>query len=235
MSETLKSEIRTVPRSIDYNYRGPDINHFLVAGTPDRYTYHKATRGGELLKLSIRTPNTQKGTKSPDAFGNIVTNLYWQENVVKTTLGHPQSKSEIQKTLQLISPDFQGKMKNEENVIRRRFNGTVISEESLFVATGSSGCTIYKGESTPKQGICVNNRLRVHSIGSVDKNQISNFATLLPDFIEHNFHVKNGSIHPVMLNVPDEKESFDSQTERFIQSQGENPLFRNLIQNFLKS
>ena len=234
MSETLKSEIRTVPRSIHYNYKGPDINHFLVAGTLDRYTYHKATRGGELLKLSIRTPNTQKGTKSPDAFGNIVTNLYWQENVVKTTLGHIQSKSEIQKTLQLISPDFQGKMKNEENVIRRRF-GTDMPEETLFIATGSSGCTIYKGESTPKLGICVNNRLRVHSIASVDKNQIPNLTTVLPSLIEHNFHVKNGSIHPVMLNIPDDKESFDSQTERFIQSHGENPLFRNLIQNFLKS
>lgn len=154
------SEIRTVPKTIDYNYSGPDINHFLVAGTPVDYTYHMATRHGDLLKLSIRTPNKHfKLARGPVEFGrksiNTVNNLYWQQNVIKTRLGCVQSKPDIQKALICIVPDFQSKIDNEENVTEKRIQDTDIPEESLFVATGSSGSIEYKGQSALKQHVCL--------------------------------------------------------------------------------
>ena len=95
------------------------------------------------------------GHKSPQPFGLIDHNLYWQENLVKTDLGQIQSKSDIQKVLAVMFPDFDEKMKNEDRVIEGRIRNTDKLEGSLCIATGSTGTYIYRGQSTPKQCICL--------------------------------------------------------------------------------
>ena len=161
---------------IDYEYAGPDINHFLVVGKPNIYEYEKVSNGGTLLKFAIAIPPIDNEARSGMYF-----TVYWQENITKTLWDrtqyrHIQPLRSIHNVLQSLDPDFMQKLESEDEkfkgiigyIGRRNKTSEVVyekaransdyyfdTENSLMVATGSVGSVMYRDQVANDSNICL--------------------------------------------------------------------------------
>ena len=149
----------------------------MVIGTPRWYLYDTYSGGGNLLKLTIDVPQVDN---EPNG---IWLGLYWTENVTKTLWDRAQPR-QIQPLANLhivladLVPDFKHKLNSNEREhsisgvvgfigesnksgemyqrkARQNSDFHFDVENSVVVATGSVGSTMYRDEISPDFNICL--------------------------------------------------------------------------------
>ena len=149
----------------------------MVIGTPSWYLYDTYSGGGTLLKLTIDVPQVDN---EPNG---IWLGLYWTENVTKTLWDRAQPR-QIQPLANLhivladLVPDFKHKLNSNrgkdsisgvvgfigesnksgkmyQRKARKNSDFYFDVENSVVVATGSVGSTMYRDEISPDFNICL--------------------------------------------------------------------------------